>query len=77
MKIKSIVPAGEADTYNMEVEDTHDYAIADGVISHNCRYVCMKNPIAPRKREAPKPKEYNPLDDDRQSYDAYAWYRRY
>ena len=41
------------------------------------RYVCMKSPIAPRKREAPKPKEYNPLDDDRPVFDNYAWYRRY
>lgn len=77
MKIKSIVPSVEADTYNMEVADTHDYAIADGVISHNCRYVCMKNPIAPRKRAVQKPKEYNPLDDDRPAFDNFAWYRRY
>ena len=77
MKIKRITPAGMADTYNMEVEETHDYTIAGGVISHNCRYVCMENPIAPRKREPAKPKRYNPLDDDKPAYDSYAWWRKY
>ena len=41
------------------------------------RYVCMENPIAPRKREPVKPKPYNPLDDDEPAYGQYAWYRRY
>ena len=41
------------------------------------RYVCMENPIAPRKREPAKPKPYNPLDDDQPVYDNYAWFRRY
>lgn len=77
MKIVSIVPAGVADTYNMEVEDTHDYAVANGVISHNCRYVAMRNPIAPRPRKVPEPKPYNPLDTEEDTYDRYDWYRRY
>lgn len=77
MRIKSITTAGVADTYNMEVDDTHDYVIAGGVVSHNCRYVCMENPIAPRKREAPKRREISPLDDDKPALDNYAWYRRY
>ena len=36
MKVKSIKPAGYADVYNMEVEDTHDFIIQGGVIAHNC-----------------------------------------
>lgn len=77
MKITSIVPAGVADTYNMEVDETHDFAVENGVISHNCRYVAMKNPISPRPSRKPEPKPYNPLDDDTPAYDPYEWYRRY
>ena len=39
----------------MEVEDTHDFVIQGGVISHNCadevRYFCMSRPIKPRMAE--------------------------
>ena len=77
MKIVSIKPAGTADTYNMEVADTHDYVVQGGIVSHNCRYVAMKNPIAPPKRKEYKPKPYNPLDTDEPAYDRYDWYRRY
>lgn len=58
MKIKSIRYAGKADVYNMEVEDTHDFVVQGGVISHNCcdewRYMCMARPIKPVPREEPK-----------------------
>lgn len=51
MKVKSIKSAGYADVYNMEVEETHDFVIQGGVISHNCadewRYMCMSRPIKP------------------------------
>lgn len=51
MKVKSITYAGEADVFNMEVEDTHDFVIQGGVIAHNCsdevRYMCMSRPIKP------------------------------
>lgn len=42
------------------------------------RYVCMKNPIAPRPHKAPSQPVYDPLDlnKDRQ-YDKYEFYRRY
>ncbi len=42
------------------------------------RYVCMKNPIAPRPHKAPSAPVYDPLDlnKDRQ-YDKYEFYRRY
>ena len=40
----------------MEVEDTHDFVIQGGVISHNCadevRYMCMSRPIKPIINEA-------------------------
>lgn len=66
--------------FNMEVADTHDFAVNGGVIVHNCydelRYVCMKNPVpAPVvKTEAPRP--YNPLDTDDRP-DKYEWWRKY
>ena len=51
MKVKSIKPAGYANVYNMEVEDTHDFIIQGGVIAHNCaddwRYLCMSRPVSP------------------------------
>jgi hypothetical protein len=60
MKIKSISYAGKSDVFNMEVEDTHNFVIQGGVISHNCadesRYFLMTRPIKPRK--APKPDEF-------------------
>ena len=61
MKVKSVCYAGRADVYNMEVEDTHDFVIQGGVISHNCadewRYFCMSRPIKPRA--AVKPDGYS------------------
>ena len=66
MRVKSVTYAGKADVFNMEVEDTHDFVIQGGVISHNCadevRYFCMSRPITPRM--AAKPDDYanNPLN---------------
>lgn len=40
------------------------------------RYVCMKNPIAPRVRAAREPKPYDPLETQETKLDRYAWYRR-
>ena len=81
MKIKSIRAAGTADVYNMEVEDTHDFAVGSGVIVHNCydqlRYICMKNPLPPRPRKAPPLVVYDPLDLNTPQYDKYEFYRRY
>lgn len=39
------------------------------------RYVCMKNPIAPRRNAETKVKTYDPLDIGKQEYDRYAWYQ--
>lgn len=82
MKVKRIVPAGVADVYNMEVDDTHDFAVNGGAIVHNCydmaRYVAMKNPIAPRPRVVQQPKPFSPLDSDKPAdYGRYDFYRRY
>jgi len=61
MRIASITLVGNADVYNMEVDDTHDFVIQGGVISHNCadevRYFCMSRPIKPRM--AAPPDTYN------------------
>lgn len=82
MRVKAIRPAGAADVYNLEVEETHDFAVESGIIVHNCydelRYVCMKNPISPPPAAEPKVRPYSPLDTeaDRQ-HDHYEFYRRY
>lgn len=82
MRIKAIRPAGKADVFNMEVEDTHDFVIQGGVISHNCadecRYLCMMNPIKPVEVKEKKARVYNPLDDEEEiKRDQYAFYRKY
>ncbi len=38
VEIVSIEEAGEEDVYNMEVENTHCFAVNGGYIVHNCRY---------------------------------------
>lgn len=42
------------------------------------RYVCMKNPIAPRANKKQEPKPYDPLETDPMTGDGqkYEWYRR-
>ena len=82
MKIKRVERAGHADVYNMEVEETHDFVIQGGVISHNCadsvRYICMANPMAPVEVQEKKAKVWSPLDDDEEiKRDQYAFYRKY
>ena len=65
MKVKSVSYAGKADVFNMEVEDTHNFVIQGGVISHNCadmwRYVLMARPIQPRAKAERDPYEDSPL----------------
>lgn len=82
MRIKAIRHSGKDDVFNMEVEDTHDFVIQGGVISHNCadecRYLCMMNPIKPVKVKEKKAKVWSPLDDDDEiKRDQYAFYRKY
>ena len=66
MKIRTSRRAGRADVFNMEVEDTHDFVIQGGVISHNCadewRYMCMSRPVAPILREEKKTPWADPLN---------------
>ena len=66
MKVKSVTYAGKADVFNMEVEDTHNFVIQGGVISHNCadawRYFLMSRPIAPRIAQKPDGYNANPLN---------------
>lgn len=66
MKIASIEYAGKEDVYNMEVDDTHDYLIQGGIVSHNCydaiRYVCMENPMNPKPAEVEVPPAEDPLN---------------
>lgn len=62
MKVVSVKSVGRSPVYNMTVDETHDFVINGGVISHNCddvRYFCMMNPIAPRIIE----KAYEPISD--------------
>lgn len=67
MKIRSITPAGKADVFNMEVEDTHDYVVNGGFVAHNCydatRYFLMDHPITPTKRPPPVYKPWSPFDE--------------
>lgn len=66
IKIKSIKPVGKEDVYNMEVDETHDFVIQGGVISHNCadetRYMCMSRPIKPIIPVKPRVIVSDPLD---------------
>lgn len=66
MRVKSITYAGKADVFNMEVEDTHDFVIQGGVISHNCadewRYMCMSRPIDPLRPVEKRTILSDPLD---------------
>lgn len=57
--IKSIRRVNPEPVYNMEVEDNHNFAVADGLIVHNCmdsmRYFCKTKRVIPTilKRNAP------------------------
>ena len=81
MKVKRVRPAGAADVFNMEVEDTHDFAVNGGTIVHNCydeaRYMCMEYPVAQTIRLAAAEKPYSPLDTDEPDTREYAWFRKY
>ena len=58
-----------------DVEDV-DTAGEDHIYDE-LRYVCMRNPIAPRVRRAPELVVYDPLDRQEQVYDKYDYYRRF
>jgi hypothetical protein len=55
VRVKSVVQAGRADVYNMEVEDDHSYVLANGIAAHNCRYFRMLRPRASARPDKPEP----------------------
>lgn len=66
-------PALVYDEKDVEDVDTdgEDHAYDSG------RYVLMRNPIGPRPKEIYKPKHFDPLETEDQTYGRYDWYRRY
>lgn len=58
--------AGQADVYNMEVQETHNFAVENGAIVHNCydetRYFLMGWPSASRECKQTKPRVFDPLE---------------
>lgn len=69
------VPNLVYDETNVEDVDTG----GEDHIYDELRYVCMKNPIAPRPKAAPPLVVYDPLSagEEEQEYDRYDFYRRY
>ena len=70
------VPNLVYDESNVEDIDTD----GEDHIYDELRYVCMKNPIAPRPRVVEKPKPYDPLSTDSPVYTEYGrydFYRKY
>ena len=69
------VPNLVYDEKNVEDVDTG----GEDHIYDELRYVCMKNPIAPRPKAAPPLVVYDPLSagEEEQEYDRYDFYRRY
>ena len=67
------VPNLVYDETNVEDIDTD----GEDHIYDECRYVLMKNPIAPRIKAAAKPKPYDPLSTDEVKRDPYEFYRTY
>lgn len=67
------VPNLVYDETNVEDIDTD----GEDHIYDECRYVLMKNPIAPRIKAAAKPKPYDPLSTGEDKRDPYEFYRTY
>lgn len=57
MAVLRVEEAGSGDVYCLAVDDLHSFALANGVIVHNCyeevRYFCMSRPMKPRVRIKP------------------------
>ena len=68
------VPNLVYDETNVEDIDTD----GEDHIYDELRYVCMRNPIAPRPRPVEPPKPYDPLSTETLvQYDRYDWYKKY
>lgn len=61
LKILQIRSAKQNDVYCMEVDGTHAFALANGVIAHNCRYAYMMRRHAIQKNEIGR--DYEDEDD--------------
>jgi hypothetical protein len=65
-KVVAVRSIGRSDVYNLEVERTHDFVTADGVVLHNCyddaRYMFMLNPMPERRAIVVPQKQYDPLE---------------
>lgn len=59
LAVSSIEPCGSGDVYNLEVEKYHNYALACGVISHNCH---PRDAIAMSWMAAKLKLVFNPFD---------------
>ena len=55
-----IESAGFADTYNMEVENAHCFAVNYGLVVHNCRYGLAARPLKGRVDDTPEWKAFSP-----------------
>jgi len=67
MKVVRVEQAGRADVYNMEVDTTHNFALDNGAIAHNCydetRYMCMGRPLQAKKPVTGTRRVFDPLGD--------------
>jgi hypothetical protein len=70
--VQEVVYVARQDVYNLEVADTHCFAVNGGLIVHNCPDAlmgfCKMNPWAPRQ-----PKEHDPLTDIRKRAGGGSW----
>lgn len=64
VKIKSIKKVGREPVYNMEVDDTHCFAV-NGLIVHNCmdaaRYLCETKHVVKMNRKSNKNEYVSPF----------------
>ena len=65
MFVKSVTPIGKKPVFNMEVKETHDFAVENGTIIHNCydalRYILTASPMpGTEPRDVPK-SNFNPF----------------
>lgn len=58
VRVRSVRKVGQADVYNMEVDEAHNFAIQGGLIVHNCleslRYGLMSRPSPKTIRPVPQ-----------------------
>jgi len=67
-RIIAIEYAGQADVYNMEVKDHHNFSICGGLIVHNCDALRYFVAGRPRAAEGKHKKPVKWLDDQWEDY---------